>query len=289
MSSDWAQRAEPHPFMTNNFSNILGPSGFESDPLSFESFTTARTWDPIPGLVSDRWWTLPQVECTRRFNVAFGMLLNEELDLEADATRFAALASADWGMWWSATVLGGHTLAALKRLSADIEAHRRAGELERAWRAIEAATGFFAVAVWLQKQQPFLAAPPTAWVRELIERCGRDPETLVSNFAFSADVLTLAQCVTATVFKAWSLECDPAEVFALHLFAIGEPIPDHVIALNVVGLIARNTDAELADALERGDLETAGHLITVGTGALELACRLGNGYGLADNDEWEQY
>lgn len=88
-------------------------------------------------------------------------------------------------------------------------------------------TGFFGVALWLQTQQPFLTEPPTAWVRELIEQYGSDTETLMTEFALTADVMTLEQCVTATVPEAWSLECDPAEVFTLHLFVTGEPIPEH--------------------------------------------------------------
>jgi hypothetical protein len=273
--------------MTNNTNPTQGAQGIPLEPLHFDTFGSTRTWDPVPALVFDRWWTLSEEERNQRFEVAFKLLMDDSYSLDHDG--YIALANADPEMWWAATVIGGRTLDALERLSASVDTCRQHCDLQTAWMAIETATGFFGVAVWLEKQIPLHIDPPSEWVRTLVGLHGTEPATLIIEFAHEAGQLVLGQCVGAAMTETWSLECDSGDVFTLHLFVIGEQIPDHSVALDVVAALARRTEIELADALDRDDLAAAGHFITVGTGALELACQLAHGYGLSDNDEWELF
>lgn len=273
--------------MTNNSSTPNGGSGHVPNPLDQHTFLTERAWDPVPELVFDRWMNLSDDDKRKRFDTAFAILFDENIELDRGTAQYESLASADAEMWWAATTTGRRTLGALERLDIALRYYRDDDALDVAWLILEVATGFFGVAVWLQRQDPFVTSPPTAWVQTLVARCGADTGTLIAEFVSDSNPMVLDRCVDAAMTEAWSLGCDDANVFTLHLFVAGEPVPDLADALDVVGAITHWVDAELPAALATADYGRAGRLIAVGAGALELAYRLGHGCGLADGERWE--
>lgn len=256
--------------------------GEPSAPLTYQTFAAGRINETLRALVFERWLGLSDEDKEQRTSIAFELLCGDEFLPGVGAPDAAIAGLVDPDLWWADTVLGRRAVAALAELEVAFSVARCERNIELAWYVLDAASGMFGVTVWLHRQEPFHHEPQLEWLDALIERCGYDPEELVTSFAFEADAATLEWCVQAASNKAWELDRDDGSAMSLLLYIRGVTIPDTSVVLMASSELTALVDRRLTDALDGGDRQEAAKLIVIGAGALELACRVGLGYGLAD-------